>query len=109
MPSRLPDFVLKRMAGYPPFFRKVWLACASIPAGQTRSYAWIARRIGHPNAARAVGTALKANPFAPTVPCHRVVHSDGGLGGYSAPGGLAAKLRLLRREGADLTPGKTGR
>ena len=68
--------------------------------GQTRTYGWVARKLGRPGAARAVGQALKANPFAPTVPCHRVVRSDGSLGGYNGTGGTARKRRMLEREGA---------
>lgn len=83
-----------------PFQRKVYEAILRIPAGQTRSYAQVARMIGKPKAARAVGQALKRNRWAPRIPCHRVIASDGGLRGYSAPGGLKTKLRLLRREKA---------
>jgi len=97
---RLPDEVLRRMREYPPFYRKVWLACAGIPKGQVRTYGWVARRVGSPRAARAVGRALAANPFAPLVPCHRVVGADGSMTGYSGRGGIAAKKRLLRGEGA---------
>ena len=60
----------------------------------------IAEKIGNPKAVRAVGTALGKNPFAPTIPCHRVVRADGGMGGYSASGGVATKRMLLQREGA---------
>lgn len=88
------------MRAYPRFYQKVWKACAAIPRGRTRTYGWVARAVGRPGAARAVGQALKANPFAPVVPCHRVVAAGGRLGGYSAPGGLKAKRRLLEREGA---------
>ena len=97
---KLPKELLKKLEGYPEFSRKVWLACAEIPEGEVRTYAWIAKKIGKPGAARAVGTALAKNPFAPTVPCHRVVRSDGGLGGYSGRGGLKTKTRLLKKEGA---------
>lgn len=97
----LPPKILKAMSAHPPFRRAVWLACAEIPRGEVRTYGWIARRIGKPGAARAVGAALGANPFAPIVPCHRVVRSDGGLGGYSGRGGLATKRRLLAKEGAE--------
>ncbi|HVE14702.1 MAG TPA: MGMT family protein, partial [Elusimicrobiota bacterium] len=69
---KLPVKILKAMKSHPPFHQKVWKACAEIPKGQVRTYGWIARRIGSPKAARAVGQALGANPFAPTVPCHRV-------------------------------------
>ncbi len=70
-----------------------------IPAGRVRTYGWVARKIGHPNAARAVGNALKKNPLAPMVPCHRVISSNG-IGGYS--GGLEKKRRLLEKEGVYL-------
>lgn len=92
--------ILKKMSAYTPFQRAVWQACMSIPEGQTRSYKWIAQQIGRPGAVRAVGSALGKNPFAPMVPCHRVIRADGTLGGFSAPGGLKAKLNLLRREKA---------
>ena len=82
-----------------PFQRKVYEAVLKIPRGQVKTYAQIARMIGSPQAARAIGQALKRNRWAPKIPCHRVVASNGRLGGYSAPGGLAAKRRLLRREG----------
>src|SRR4051812_35444527 len=90
--------LLERMRPYPGFYQAVWKACASIPAGQVRTYGWIAREIGKPKAARAVGQALGKNPFAPEIPCHRVVGADGRLTGYSGPGGLAAKRRLLAKE-----------
>ncbi|MBI5241956.1 MAG: MGMT family protein [Elusimicrobia bacterium] len=97
---KLPKSILKEMKDYPPFAQAVWKACAEIPKGQVRTYGWIARRIGRPKAARAVGQALGRNPFAPAVPCHRVVGADGRLTGFSAPGGVEAKRRLLRKEGA---------
>jgi len=81
-----------------PFQKKVYDALLKIPKGQVRTYAQVARMIGRPNAARAVGQALKRNRWAPEIPCHRVIASDGTLGGYSASGGLAAKRRLLRQE-----------
>ncbi len=90
------------MSGYPEFQQKVWQACAQIPAGETRTYSWIAQRICRPRSARAVGTALGRNPFAPQIPCHRVVRSDGYLGGYSGAGGLKQKIALLRKEGVDI-------
>jgi len=88
------------MKAYTPFQQAVWRACMEIKKGQTRSYQWIAVQIGKPGATRAVGSALGKNPFAPIVPCHRVIKSDGTLGGFSAPGGLASKRRLLRKEKA---------
>lgn len=98
--NTIPETTLKDMRRHPPFQQAVWRACAEIPAGETRTYGWIAKRIGRPGAARAVGTALAANPYAPTIPCHRVVRSDGGMGGYSGPGGVKAKVAMLKREGA---------
>jgi len=90
--------ILSSMKPYTPFQQAVWRACMKIPKGQTRSYKWIAKQIGKPGATRAVGSALGKNPFAPLVPCHRVIKSDGALGGFSAAGGPAAKRRLLRKE-----------
>ena len=83
-----------------PFQRKVYEATLKIPKGQVRTYAEVARAIGRANAARAVGQALKRNRWAPQIPCHRVIASDGTLGGYSGPGGLSTKRRLLARERA---------
>ncbi|NLO92038.1 MAG: MGMT family protein [Elusimicrobia bacterium] len=99
---RLPQSILRRMAAYTEFQRKVWLCCAQIPRGSTMTYGEVARKIGHPGAARAVGTALSKNPFAPTVPCHRVVAGSGKPGGYSGPGGIRKKLQLLKEEKASL-------
>ena len=82
------------------FQKKVWKSLLEIPRGQVRSYAEIARRIGAPKAVRAVGNAVGKNPFAPEVPCHRVVRSDGSLGGYSGQGGIRTKMALLRKERA---------
>jgi O-6-methylguanine DNA methyltransferase len=81
-----------------PFQRAVWQATQEIPYGQTRSYGWLAARVGRPRAARAVGQAMAANPWPIIVPCHRVVSSNGRLGGYG--GGLDMKERLLVLEGA---------
>ena len=94
----IPSDIRLKMKTYSPFYQKVWSACARIPRGQTRTYGWVARSIGHPKAARAVGQALAANPFAPTIPCHRVVGSDGKLTGYSGTGGLRQKQQLLDKE-----------
>ncbi len=82
------------------FQQSVLLACARIPAGQTRTYAQLAKAIGKPSSSRAVANALAANPFAPRIPCHRVIRSDGKLGGYSGKGGIKAKKRLLEKEKA---------
>ena len=79
------------------FQEKVWQELRRIPLGQTRSYAEIAAAIGEPGAVRAVGTANGSNPVAVLVPCHRVIRSDGSLGGYG--GGLPNKRKLLAAEG----------
>jgi O-6-methylguanine DNA methyltransferase len=81
-----------------PFQRRVWEALLAIPYGETRTYAEVARAIGEPSAARAVGHANGSNPCALVVPCHRVVASGGRLGGYG--GGLPLKRRLLALERA---------
>jgi methylated-DNA-[protein]-cysteine S-methyltransferase len=81
------------------FDRRVYELARRIPPGQTRTYGELARSLGEPDA-RAVGVALARNRFAIVVPCHRVVAADGGLGGFSAPGGVATKRRLLAIEQA---------
>jgi len=81
------------------FQKKVLLAAMEIPKGETGTYKWIAAKAGYPGAARAAGQALKKNPYAPEVPCHRVVRSDGSIGGYSAIGGIRRKKKLLLNEG----------
>ncbi len=81
-----------------PFQRRVWSVLLTIPRGEVRSYSWVAKRVGSPRAVRAVGMALKKNPLAPHVPCHRVIRKDGSLGGYSR--GLKQKRMLLKKEGA---------
>lgn len=80
--------------------KAVWKELCNIPKGQVITYTELAKRIGKPRAVRAVANAVGRNPFAPEVPCHRVVHSDGTLGGYSAKGGVRAKRELLEKEGA---------
>ncbi len=92
------------MEGYSPFFSNAWKACASIPVGQTRSYAWLADQAGNPAAARAAGQAMARNPLPLIIPCHRVVGSDGGLHGYG--GGLPMKQRFLdlERRATQLSP-----
>ena len=81
-----------------PFERRVYAVVRRIPKGQMRSYRWVAQRLGNPRLARAVGNALNRNPWPKIVPCHRVVRSNGSLGGYAF--GPAKKRARLRREGA---------
>lgn len=83
-----------------PFEQEVLAALRRIPAGEVRTYGEIAQAVGQPGAARAVGTACARNPVPLLIPCHRVVRSDGGLGGYSLTGGVGLKRRLLESEGA---------
>jgi len=92
---------LQNLSGTP-FQKKVWAEIAKIPKGKTITYKDLAKRIGKPKAVRAVANALGANPCAPEIPCHRVVRSDGSLGGYSGRGGIKTKLLLLRREGVKI-------
>jgi methylated-DNA-[protein]-cysteine S-methyltransferase len=80
------------------FQKQVWQAAQLIPHGETRSYGWVAKQIGKPGAARAVGQALGKNPFLIIVPCHRVIAGDGTLGGFGC--GLPAKQQLLALEKA---------
>ena len=77
---------------------KVWNYLKKIPKGKIKTYKQVAKAIGMPKAARAVANACGKNPYAPKIPCHRVIRSDGGLGGYSGKGGIKQKLKLLRSE-----------
>ena len=78
---------------------KVWKYLMKIPKGKVKSYKEVAIGINKPNAARAVANACAKNPYAPKVPCHRVIKSDGSLGGFSAPGGIKLKKKILKNEG----------
>lgn len=78
------------------FEKKVWNCLKDIPYGETRTYRWVAEKVGHPTATRAVGQALSKNPIAIVLPCHRVIESDGSTGGYSS--GVKKKIRLLELE-----------
>ncbi|MFH1746356.1 MAG: methylated-DNA--[protein]-cysteine S-methyltransferase [Planctomycetota bacterium] len=80
------------------FLRDIWQACFRIKYGRTITYTRLAERAGHAGAARAVGTAMAHNHCPIVVPCHRVLRSDGALGGYSSPGGISFKQRLLDME-----------
>ncbi|MCG3180546.1 MAG: Methylated-DNA--protein-cysteine methyltransferase [Phycisphaerae bacterium] len=117
-PSRLPSRLAARVADYfagreadfsrvpldladcPPFQARVLKALAKVGYGRTVTYGQLARRVGRPGGARAVGQAMARNPIPVIVPCHRVLRSDGGLGGFSADEGVALKDRLLAMERA---------
>lgn len=83
-----------------PFQQAVWRALLEIPRGETRSYAWVAQRIGRPRAVRAVGQAVGSNPLPIVLPCHRVIGADGALHGFA--GGLPLKAALLQAEGVSI-------
>jgi len=78
---------------------KVWKYLKTIKKGQIRTYFEVAKAINKPRAVRAVANAIGKNPHAPKIPCHRVIRSDGTLGGYSGPGGVKTKKKLLKLEG----------
>jgi methylated-DNA-[protein]-cysteine S-methyltransferase len=78
------------------FERQVWFALKEIPYGETRTYKWLAEKVGKPAACRAVGQALSRNPIPILLPCHRIIESDGSIGGYSS--GVDVKRRLLELE-----------
>jgi methylated-DNA-[protein]-cysteine S-methyltransferase len=94
--GRRKRFALKLDVSGTPFQRKVWNALLTIPFGETRSYAQIAKQIGRPSAARAVGAANGRNPLSIVAPCHRVIGATGALTGFAA--GLEVKARLLAHE-----------
>lgn len=105
---RMLSSAMLDMRGLPDFERRVFEVARTIPPGQTMTYGAIAKALcEEPMRARDVGHALARNPFAPIVPCHRVVAAGGQLGGYSAPGGTATKRRLLEREGAAIVTSAT--
>ena len=81
------------------FQKKVWKYLVKIPKGKVKTYKEVAIAIKMPNSARAVANACAKNPYSPKVPCHRVVRSDGSLGGFSVPGGIKLKKKLLKKEG----------
>ena len=84
------------------FQLKVWKYLKTIPKGTVKTYKQVAIAINKPKSARAVANACGKNSYAPKIPCHRVIRSDGGLGGYSGRGGIKTKLRLLRSEKVDI-------
>ena len=81
---------------------RVWRYLAKIPRGTLKNYSQVAKGIGKPLAVRAVANAIGKNPYAPRIPCHRVIRSDGSLGGYSGKGGIKTKKLLLKKEGVTL-------
>ena len=81
------------------FEKKVYKQAMKISFGKVKSYKWLAEKAGIPNGARAVGNALSKNPVPLIIPCHRVIKSDGRLGGFSAPGGILIKRKMLSIEG----------
>ena len=95
----LASIVDKIMLKGTKFQVKVWKYLKTIPKGKVKTYKQVAIGINRPKSARAVANACAKNPYAPKVPCHRVIRSDGSLGGYSAPGGLKTKKKLLKKEG----------
>lgn len=106
LPQRIKDYGTGKPVSFPdkldlsaasPFLTNVWQVTRSIPYGETKTYAWIAGKLGMPKAARAVGQALARNPLLIIIPCHRVICSNGNLGGFS--GGIGWKQRLLEIEG----------
>ena len=84
------------------FQLKVWAYLRKIPRGSLKTYSQVAKAIGKPRAVRAVANAISKNPHAPKIPCHRVIRSDGSLGGYSGKGGIKTKRFLLKKEGIRL-------
>jgi methylated-DNA-[protein]-cysteine S-methyltransferase len=97
------------LGNLPPFTRKVLDACRKIPSGRTVSYSQLAGMIGKPRASRAVGSALARNPIPLIIPCHRVIHSDGSLGNFSAFGGTSTKKKLLALESCSAAARLTSR
>ena len=84
------------------FQLKVWSYLEKIPRGSVKTYSQVAKAIRKPLAVRAVANAIGKNPYAPKIPCHRVIRSDGSLGGYSGRGGIKTKRFLLKKEGIKL-------
>ncbi len=80
----------------------VWNYLRQIPKGTVKTYSQVANAIGKPSAIRAVASAIGKNPYPPKIPCHRVIRSDGSLGGYSGKGGIKTKKMLLKKEGINL-------
>ena len=99
--NNLFNYRLMRLKGTK-FQLKVWNYLKKIPRGKVKTYSEVAKAIGKPLAVRAVANAIGKNPLAPQIPCHRVIRSDGSLGGYSGKGGIKTKRLLLKKEGITL-------
>ena len=84
------------------FQLRVWAYLRKIPRGSVKTYSQVAKGLGKPFAVRAVANAIGKNPYPPKIPCHRVIRSDGLLGGYSGKGGVKTKRFLLKKEGIRL-------
>lgn len=97
----MPKINIEKLEGTP-FQKKVWKALLNIQKGNTITYKELAKKIGKPKAVRAVANAVGANPLPVTIPCHRVIRSDGTLGGYSGKGGIKTKRILLKKEGVEI-------
>ena len=95
--ARIQGFLMMKLKGTK-FQLSVWKYLKTIPKGKVKTYKQVAIGIKRPKSARAVANACAKNPYAPKIPCHRVIRSDGGLGGYSGRGGIRQKLKLLRSE-----------
>lgn len=100
-PADLSSIVVD-LSHEPPFHQRVYGVTRAIPRGATLTYGEVATRLGDPGASRAVGQALGRNPVPVIVPCHRVLAAGGAAGGFSAPGGIETKQRLLAVEGVEL-------
>ena len=96
--ARKQGFSLKMILKGTKFQVKVWKFLKTIPKGKVKTYKEVAISIKSPKSARAVANACAKNPYAPKIPCHRVIRSDGALGGYSGRGGIKQKLKLLKSE-----------
>ena len=95
---KIQGFVIMKKLSGTQFQLKVWNYLKKIPKGEVRSYLQVAKAIGKPKAFRAVANAVGKNPYPPKIPCHRVIRSNGCLGGYSGKGGIQQKRRLLISE-----------
>ena len=84
----------------------VYKLLKQVPKGKVTSYKGLAKAAGHPKAARAVGGMMRRNPYAPSVPCHRVVYNDGRLGGFNGLSGIKDKVRILAKEGVRVEEGR---